>query len=358
MADKIKVAVLGCTGMVGQRFMQMLEGHPYFEVAALCASEKREGQKYRESAKWLIEGETPSAMADVKISSLSIDALKKSGVKAAFSALPGDAAKDSEKEYAQGGIKVFTNAHIYRMEKDVPILIPEINSEHINIVKKQKIGRNGGYIVTNANCSTTGAVLALKPLYDKYGIENINIATYQALSGAGYPGVPSLDITANVVPFIRNEEEKIEIEAKKILGKLNPGGDEIDYAKFSVIASCARVPVRDGHLEAVTVKLEKAASITEIKETMASFRAEPQTLKLPTAPERPIIVREEEDRPQPRIDVLAGSPERARGMAASVGRIKEVDGLVRFFVLSHNTIRGAAGTSILAAELAYKKGLI
>ncbi|MFA5771468.1 MAG: aspartate-semialdehyde dehydrogenase [Thermoplasmata archaeon] len=350
---KIPVAVLGGTGMVGQRFIQMLENHPYFELKVICASEQREGKKYGESVKWFIEGHIPKDAAGIPISTITIAPLKKNKVEIAFSALPGDVAKDVEKKFAEEGIKIFTNAHTYRMEKNVPIVIPEVNPEHLALVEQQK---TDGYIVTNANCSTTGLVLGLKPLNDKFGIERINVATYQALSGAGYPGVASLDITGNVVPFIRNEEEKMEIEAKKIFGKLSKQG--IKYADFSIIASCARVPVRDGHLEAVTVRFKKTPSVEQVKSVMRNFRGVPQKLGLPTAPREPIIVTEEEDRPQPRIDAYAGEPERARGMATTVGRIKEVDGCIRMFLLSHNTIRGAAGTSILTAELAVKEGRV
>jgi len=252
---------------------------------------------------------------------------------------------------------VFSNAASHRMEPDTPILIPEINPDHIASVEVQRKRRKrGGFVVTNANCSVTGLAIALKPLVDRFGFRAVNVATYQALSGAGYPGVPSLDILGNVLPYIKNEEEKMGAEARKILGSYAEG--RFVDSPVSVLASCARVNVRDGHLEAVFIWHEHMPSEKEIVKALNGFRAEPQRLRLPSAPERPIIVRREPNRPQPLLDCNAGSPERARGMAVTVGRVRVDEQHLRFFLLSHNTIRGGAGGSVLNAELAVKEGVI
>jgi aspartate-semialdehyde dehydrogenase len=252
---------------------------------------------------------------------------------------------------------VFSNAASHRMEHDTPILIPEINPDHLSSVEVQKKRRkNGGFIVTNANCSVTGLALGLKPLLDEFGFRDVNVATYQALSGAGYPGMASLDILGNVLPWIKNEEEKMTAEGKKILGSYK-NGKFVD-SPISIQACCARVNVRDGHLEAVFIKDKHMPEAKTIARTLADFTAKPQKLKLPSAPERPIIVRKEPDRPQPLLDVDAGVPERAKGMSVTVGRIRVDKDCLRFFLLSHNTIRGGAGGSVLNAELAYKEGVI
>jgi len=242
------------------------------------------------------------------------------------------------------------------MRPDVPLLIPEVNPDHLEMVRSQSTFSNGGYIVTNANCSTTGLALPLQAIYQKFGLRACYVSTYQAVSGAGYPGVPSLDILGNVVPFIKNEEEKMEEEIHKMLGKLD--GNKVRYAEFEMIASCARVPVVDGHLESVVVKLGKEGSPEDVIKVMEKFKPEPQKLKLPTAPVQPIIVRREENRPQPAADALAGDPARARGMAVSIGRVRESKGYIKFWLLSHNTLRGGAGGSVLNAELAVAKKLL
>lgn len=354
--DKRKAAILGSSGMIGQRFVQMLDGHPYFEVVAYCASDRSEGKKLGET--WRLSDVTiDDRLGQNVIQPTDPTSLAREGVEVVFSGLPSDVAGPVEDECANKGMAVFSNAASHRMEPDTPILIPEINWDHLASVQVQMKRRKGkGFVVTNANCSVTGLAIGLKPLVDKFGFRAINVATYQALSGAGYPGVPSLDILGNVLPYIKNEEEKMEAEAKKILGRY-ANGRFVD-SPVDVQASCARVNVRDGHLEAVFIRHEEMPSEKEIVKALEAFRSEPQKLKLPSAPERPIIVRKEPNRPQPLLDCDAGSPERAKGMAVTIGRIRADGQHLRFFLLSHNTIRGGAGGSVLNAELAYREGVI
>jgi len=275
----------------------------------------------------------------------------------AFSGLPSDIAKDIETSLSEEGVAVFSNAASHRMRPDVPLLIPEVNPDHLDLIKKQKCYKDGGYIVTNANCSTTGLALPLKAILEAFGLKFVCVSTYQAISGAGYPGVPSLDIMANIVPFIKNEEEKMEEEIFKMLGKKTAKG--IEMPKFDMVASCARVPVIDGHTESVVIKMDKEASVDEVVKVLTKFRPAPQRLGLPTAPLRPIIVRMEENRPQPLCDVYAGEPSRARGMAVTVGRVRQSGNkYTKLWLLSHNTLRGGAGGSVLNAELARAKKLL
>ena len=352
--SKIKVAVLGATGMIGQRFVQMLEDHPYFEVEGLYASEKSHGKKLKDVLKvrdFVYSNET----LETKIETMDLKKIAKNS-RVAFSGLPSELAGQTETDLSKAGIAVFTNAGAHRMDADVPILIPEVNAEHIFSVKDQSTFANGGFIITNANCSSTGIAPPLKALDDKYGLDTVFISTYQALSGAGYPGVPSLDAVGNVIPYIGGEEEKMESELAKMLGSYT--NKKFNFADFTVAANCARVPVVDGHLEALIIKMNKNADVADITKTLQNFKGGPQKLKLPSAPDQAIIVRSENNRPQPAFDVNAGSPERAKGMAVTAGRIREGNGYVKMFVLSHNTLRGGAGGSILNAELAKAKGLL
>jgi aspartate-semialdehyde dehydrogenase len=354
MMKKTKVAVLGATGMIGQRFVQLLEDHPYFEIGGLYASERSEGKSLEEVLK--VKGvRFKQDTLDIKIEQLDPKAVAKR-CRAAFSGLPTEVAKDTESALAELGVAVFSNAASHRMEADVPLLIPEVNPDHLEMVRNQSTFANGGYIVTNANCSTTGLAVPLQAIYQKFGLKACYVSTYQAVSGAGYPGVPSLDILGNVVPFIRNEEEKMEEEIHKMLGTVVKG--KFKFAEFEMVASCARVPVVDGHLESAVLKLEKKGSAEDVIKALEAFKPEPQRLKLPTAPVQPIIVRMEENRPQPAADVLAGEPERARGMAVSVGRVRESKGYIKLWLLSHNTLRGGAGGSVLNAELAVARKLL
>jgi len=353
--SKINVAVLGATGPIGQRFVQMLEGHPYFEIEGLYASERSDGKRFGSAVK-IRDHEFPEDILEMKIRAMDLNHISKN-VRVVFSGMPSDVAGPSETELAKKGVAVFSNAGSHRMDKHVPIIIPEINPDHAESVKLQDSFKSGGFIVTNANCATTGISLPLFALDKKFGLEEVFVSTYQALSGAGYPGVASLDAVSNLIPFIDKEEEKIEAELGKIHGSYSPKSG-FKHSGFKVMANCARVPVIDGHTAALTIKLSSAPSLEEISSVLSKFKGEPQKLKLPSAPKQPIIVRTEKDRPQPVYDVLAGSPNRAKGMVSTVGRIRESNGYYKMFVLSHNTIRGGSGGSILNAELFKAKNLL
>jgi aspartate-semialdehyde dehydrogenase len=349
MPGQIRAGILGATGTVGQRFIQMLERHPQFRVTAVAASDRSEGKPYAEACTWRLAGEIPESVKSLQVVTpkppLDCDVI--------FSSLPAESARATEEAFAREGFPVISNSSAWRMEADVPLLIPEVNHEHLRLLEKQRASRGfakGGMLVTNPNCSTVMLALALAPLHTRFGITAAVATTLQALSGAGYPGVPSLDATDNVLPFIANEEEKIERETVKILGRMD--GAQVENAAFPVSAQCHRVNVSEGHMAAVRIKLARRASLQEVKETLASFTGLPQELRLPTAPERPIIVRDEPDRPQPRLDRQAGN-----GMSVTIGRVFP-DGVLdyRFVVLSHNTIRGAAGAAILNAELLEARG--
>ena len=342
---KLRVGVLGATGMVGQRFIESLEEHPWFEIEMLAASEKSKGKMYKEVAKWYLSGEMPRDIAEMEVSGMDEEGrdeiFSSCDLDLAFSAIPSDIALEVEAAFAHN-IPVFSNTSTYRMKEDVPLIIPEINPKQLDLIEKQKKNRSwNGFIVTNPNCTTIGFTIPLKPILDNFGIKAVHMASMQALSGAGYDGVPSMAIIDNVIPFIKNEEEKVEEEALKIRG-----------AEFDICASCNRVNVMDGHTESVFVKTEKDFELDEVKRAMGNFKGLPQEMKLPTAPKKPIIVFDQEDRPQPRKDRMLGN-----GMSVSVGRLKKKGKLLKFTCLSHNTIRGAAGASVLNAELAHKKGL-
>ncbi len=341
---KLKVGILGATGMVGQKFIELLSEHPWFEITSLAASERRIGKKYGEEVRWIVSQDVPKEVRDLEL--LPMDP-KKFDADIVFSALPSDVAREVEKKFAEAGFVVASNASAYRMEEDVPLIIPEINAEHLALIDVQKKNRGwDGFIVTNPNCTTIILTLTLKPLMD-LGLREVNVATMQALSGAGYPGVASLDITDNIIPFIKGEEEKVESEPLKILGKLE--GNRIRFADLKISASCHRVPVIDGHTEAVFAKFDRKVTVEEVREAFESFKP----LDLPSSPEKLIIVRDEEDRPQPRLDRNAG-----RGMSVVVGRIREDASGIKYVVLGHNTVRGAAGASILNAELLVKEKII
>jgi aspartate-semialdehyde dehydrogenase len=350
MTKKFRVGILGATGMVGQRFIQLLENHPQFEITALAASDRSQGKKFHEACTWRLAGEMPTFLKSMVVQApeppLDCELI--------FSSLPGDIARASEAAFAGAGFPVISNSSAFRMDANVPLLIPEVNHEHLALIEVQRKQRGGqqGYIVTNPNCSTIMLALALTPLQHEFGVESVVATTMQALSGAGYPGVPSLAISDNVLPFIEGEEEKIEQETLKILGRFKDAG--IEEAAMAVSAQCNRVNVSDGHLATVRVKLAQAVALAEFKEALASFTALPQELGLQSAPAHPIIVREEPDRPQPRLDRDAGN-----GMSVSIGRVQPDNVLdYRFVALSHNTIRGAAGAAILNAELLIATGIL
>jgi len=341
MANKIKVAILGAAGVLGQRFVERLENHPFFETTALV--DVMVGKRYQEATKWRLGSQMPQTLRDLTIR--SVDSLSKSEIGLVFSALPGGLAKQIELDLAKKGFFIVSKAKDLRMEPDVPLMVPEVNGEHLDLIKKQRKNRGwDGAIVTDPNCSTTILALTLKPLWDKFGIESVAVATMQSISGAGYPGVPSLDIVDNVVPYISEEEEKMIIELKKLLGP------EDKPAEFSVAASCNRVSTIDGHMEAAFVRTKKKAAPEDVKKAFAEFKG----LDLPSGPHPPIIVRDEPDRPQTRLDRDAGN-----GMSVVVGRVRsdEVFGL-SYTVLGHNTIRGGAGGAVLVAELCHSKSYI
>jgi aspartate-semialdehyde dehydrogenase len=348
MGQKYRVGILGATGTVGQRFVQLLEGHPQFEVAALAASDRSKGKSYGDACTWRLPGDMPEAVRGLRVEApeppLDCDVV--------FSSLPGEMAREAEESFARAGYAVISNSSALRMDEDVPLLIPEVNHEHLAQLDAQKAARglDRGMLVTNPNCSTVTLALALAPLHARFGVEACVATTMQALSGAGYPGVPSLDAVDNVIPYIGGEEEKIESETLKILGRFE--GGRVRHAPFKVSAQVHRVNVSDGHMTAVRVKLAREATLEELREAFSSFTSLPQELRLHTAPARPIIVRDEPDRPQTRLDRDAG-----RGMSVTVGRIlpdKVLD--YRFVALSHNTVRGAAGAAILNAELLVATG--
>lgn len=340
---KIKVGVLGATGNVGQRFIQALDNHPWFEISALAASERSAGKLYGEVADWKIGTEIPESVENTEV--VAIDP-KKIDADIVFSALPADLAQTVEPAFAKEGFVVASNASSWRMEKDVPLAIPEVNPEHLGLIDVQKKNRGwDGCIITNPNCSTIMMAVTLKPLL-QFGIESINVATMQAISGAGYNGIYAMSIYENVVPYIGGEEEKIQTETLKIFGDFD--GAEVKNAPFKVSASCHRVPVIDGHTEAVWANLKDNPNPEQVRDAFLKF--DPGLSHLPTEPKHPIIVRDEPDRPQPRLDRDMG-----KGMSVSVGRIREG---IRYVALGHNTIRGAAGASVLNAELLKEKGYL
>jgi aspartate-semialdehyde dehydrogenase len=347
-AHRIPVAVLGATGSVGQRFIQLLERHPWFEVAELVASERSTGKRYGEATEWRLDASMPTSASELVL----MDYEDELTSPVAFSALPGEVAGEIEQRLAKAGHAVLSNSSTHRMELDVPLMIAEVNPDHVAAIETQKANRGwSGYIVTNGNCSAIHLVLTLKPLQDAFGLDAVMVTTMQAVSGAGYPGVPSLDMIGNVVPFISTEEEKMAEEARKFLGTWD---GRFQQANFAVSASCNRVPVREGHTEAVSVRLARSASVDDVREVFESFRGKPQELQLPSAPSRPIVVRSEQNRPQPSLD-----RDCERGMASVVGRLRECPILgIKYTLLGHNTIRGAAGASILNAELLNVEGLL
>ena len=349
MQTKIAVGILGATGIVGQRFVQMLEHHPWFEVAWLAASDRSEGKKYSEAARWRMKTDMPARVADMIMS----PAKPKGAPKVIFAALDSSIAAELEPQFAEAGCAVVTNSSALRMQADVPLVIPEVNPDHIKLIESQPWRRKtGGFVVTNPNCSAIGLVMALAPLQQRFGIETVIAVTMQAVSGAGYPGVASLDILGNVIPYISKEEEKMEEETLKLLGRLD--GPSIKSAGFGMSAHCNRVAVEDGHTESVSVKLKTKAKSEEVIAAWNDFRSEPQQLRLPNAPEHPVRYTTAMDRPQPRFDVDSGA-----GMTATVGRLRPCSVLDwKFTVLSHNTIRGAAGAALLNAELLKVKGYI
>jgi aspartate-semialdehyde dehydrogenase len=346
---KWRAGVLGATGMVGQRLVKLLADHPWFALTEVAASERSSGKKYVEAARWHLEGPIPEGARGLVIKDLTPN-LECDFV---FSALDSSVAGEAEEQFAKAGYPVVSNSKNHRMNADVPLLIPEVNAAHVDAIplQQKKRGYGTGFIVTNPNCSTAGLVLVLKPLADAFGLEKIFVTTLQAASGAGYPGVASLDILGNVVPFISGEEEKMETEPQKLLGKWD--GTRFIEAGLGISAHCNRVPVVDGHTECVSLRLKKTATLHEVRQALREFQVSAELASLPTAVQRPVVVLDEEDRPQPRKDVNTG-----HGMAAVVGRVRECPLFdVKLTLLSHNLLRGAAGAALLNAELLAARGL-
>ena len=343
---KIHVGILGATGSVGQKFIQLLDNHPFFEVKEIAASERSANKPYHEAVNWVLSTDIPEKIKHLKVKSLD----SKFDCPLLFSGLDASIAGEAEEKFAENGHIIVSNSKNHRFDNDVPLLIPEVNPDHLGLLNNQKF--NNGKIVTNPNCSTIGIVMALKPILDNFGLEQINITTMQAISGAGYPGLSSLDIVENVIPYINGEEEKIELEPKKIFGNLS--GNTIEYLNVNISAQCNRVQVIDGHLVAVQVKLKKKTDIKSIISIWQSFLGEPQYLNLPSAPKKPIHYFHQNEFPQPRLHRNLEN-----GMAVSVGGLRKCNIFdYKFNVLSHNTVRGAAGGAILCAELMKEKGYL
>ena len=346
MAKKYRVGIFGATGTVGQRFAQLLEGHPQFEITAMAASDRSAGKRYAEACAWKLPGKIPVGVRDIVVTPieppLDCDIV--------FSSLPSSVARETEEAFARAGYPVISNSSSYRMDEDVPLLIAEINGDHVGLIEKQRENRGfgKGFIVTNPNCAVASFAPPLAALHRKFGVESVFVTTMQAISGAGYPGVASMDITDNVFPYIAGEEPKVETEAQKILGVLGANG--IQKADFTVSAQCFRVNVIDGHTASVRVKLRQTSTLEEVVEAMTTF----PSLGLHSSPEHFIEVTDEPSRPQPKLDRDNGN-----GMTITVGRLFP-DNIYdyRFVALSHNTVRGAAGSAVLNAELLIAKNVI
>lgn len=350
---RIKTAILGATGFVGQQFINILNKHPYFTLDAVIASKKNEGKYYKDTVKWRTTNEIPEYAKDMKLESFSISLLKARGIKIVFSALPAEIANEYEKTLRESGFYVFSNSSSYRMDSDVPILIPEVNPEHIDLVNYQ-IRKYGGFIITNSNCSTTGIVSILKPL-EELGLESVYISTYQSLSGGGLNGVSSLDSANNVIPFINKEEQKIIAESQKILGDFKT--DNIKESHFNMVVNVARVPTLYSHLISLMINLKKNIKVEDIKKRLSSFSNIPKQFNLPSAPKQYIEICNENNRPQPALDFPVPF-DKDNGMVIKAGRIEKSGKTIKLYILFNNTVRGAAGTSILNAEYAFDKGLI
>jgi aspartate-semialdehyde dehydrogenase len=350
LPKKWKAGVLGATGLVGQRLVKLLANHPWFELTEVAASERSSGKSYADAVRWHLDGPVPAAAGNLIVKGLetSLDC------DFVFSALDSTVAGSAEEDFASAGYPVVSNSKNHRMDPDVPLLIPEVNAAHLDAIPLQQKtrGYSGGFIVTNPNCSTAGLVLVLKPLADAFGLEKVFVVTLQAVSGAGFPGVASMDIHGNVVPFIGGEEEKMESEPQKLLGSWD--GTRFVDADAKLSAHCNRVPVLDGHLECVSVSFKKTASIADVREALRTFEVSAELASLPSAVRHPVIVVDEQDRPQPRRDVYTGD-----GMTAVVGRVRECPLLdIKLTLLSHNLVRGAAGAALLNAELLAARGFL
>ena len=346
---KLKAGILAATGSVGQRFIQLLADHPWFEISALTGSSRTAGRPYRDGVNWILEGHIPAKVADMLVQPTepNIDA------DIIFSALPSAEARELEPKFAQAGYPLLTNASPYRMDPYVPLLIPEVNPEHSGLIAYQKAAYGwDGFIVANANCATTGIVLPLHILHQAIGLDSVIVTTMQAISGAGYPGVPSMDILGNVIPYISNEDDKMESEPRKLCGTFTDGG--IQLAPFKIGAQANRVPVVDGHLASISAKFSRQADLDEVENLFSSWEVSELIRSLPSSPGQVLQYRTEPNRPQPRLDKDNGA-----GLAWTVGGIRPCPVFdVRFMSLTHNTLRGAASGSVLNAELLVRQGLI
>jgi aspartate-semialdehyde dehydrogenase len=347
--DKISVAILGATGAVGQRFVQLLAEHPLFEITALTGSDRTSGGKYGEVCRWVLDEDPPESVREITVSSTGPTL----PARILFSALPSHIAKRFEPELAQAGYIVCSNASAYRQEPDVPLIIPEVNADHLSLLEIQKVSRGwDGLIVTSPNCTTTGLAMTLHPLDQAFGVRQVFVTSMQAVSGAGYPGVPYLDIVDNIIPYISGEEDKLQNETRLLLGRVEAG--KRLPAVMSISAQTNRVPIVDGHTLSIALKLDRSASVEEVMGVYNDYRGQPDAMNLPSAPEVPILVRTEPDRPQPRRD-----RDSSAGMSVSVGRIRPCPILdIRMVSVVHNTLRGAASGSILNAELLVYKGYL
>ncbi len=347
MRKRIPVAVLGATGTVGQRMIEILSEHPWFEIVQLGASLQSKGKRYKDAVHWLLPSSIPSSVADMQVE----ECAPRKGIALAFSALDSSVAEEVEKLYSNAGVHVVTNAKSHRMKDWVPLVIPEVNVDHLQIVDKA-IAEGKGAIVANPNCATIGLCVALKPLVEQFGVDKIHVTTFQSTSGAGFPGVASLSILDNVIPFIDGEEDKVETEPLKIFSDLKDGVFHAPEMKIS--ASCTRVPVTEGHLESVSVSLKKKVSIDEVERAFHEFTSPLSEMKLPMSPKRPIHFFHERSYPQPKLHRMS-----EKGMAVSVGALRPCSLFdYKFFLLSHNTIRGAAGGTVQIAELLVKKAKV
>ena len=347
---QFNVGILGATGAVGQKFIRLLENHPWFTITELGASERSAGKPYHEAANWIEPTPRPDSVSGIVVKACRASDFK--DVDFVFSGLDSSVATEIEKDFAESGIPVISNAKNYRTHPSVPLLIPEVNPEHIELISTQTFSKDGkGWIVTNPNCVAIPLTMSLKPLYENFGIESVIVTSMQAISGAGYPGVPSLDILGNVVPFIGGEESKIRQEPLKLLGTLS--NNSIEHASFAVTATATRVPVINGHLLSINVKLKDLPSdFDDVKKAMKSWKSPIGDLGLPSAPKYPLQVFDDERYPQPRLHA-----DSENGMQTAVGRIRQAEvNDVSFIAMAHNTIRGAAGGAILNAELLVKKG--
>jgi aspartate-semialdehyde dehydrogenase len=349
--SKIKVGVLGATGAVGQRFVQLVANHPYFELTVLAASDRSAGKTYKEATNWILTEPMPAHLETAPVLPMSTDL----DCALLFSALPTDHAREWESRFAAAGYGVFSNASAHRMDADVPLLIPEVNPDHLNLLPTQQTnhGWRKGFIVTNPNCTSIPMTMALAPLHTRFGVDAAIATSMQALSGAGYPGVPSLDVIDNLIPYVAESEEvKMHQEPNKMMGQST--GQAVTPAGITISAHCNRVPVSDGHTVTVSARFKNKPALDDILAAWREWQPLPQQLKLPTAPQPALVVRSESNRPQPRLDRNAGG-----GMATVIGRLRPCAVLhVRFVCLAHNTIRGAAGGSVLNAELMAAQGML